>query len=127
MLSKISISILLFGFSVLSCVSSQNKSLNVETNSPAEIEAKKILGEKMMADGYLPGRIIYSDLADDCEYTIQLKDGDKDFYYVDPINLDEIFRRNNLTIWVKFNGLRRMNRCEKAAPVSITEIKNRDE
>ena len=80
-----------------------------------------------MADGYLPGRIIFSDLAEDCEYTIQLKDGERDFYYVDPINLEENFRNNAQTVWVKFNGLRRMNRCEKATPVEITEILKRDE
>ena len=126
MLAKFSF-YLLFIFTFLSCVSSQNQSQNMETNSAAEIEAKKALAEQMMSDGYLPGRIIYSDLSDDCEYTIQLKRGEKDFYYVDPINLSKNFRRDNQTIWVKFNGLRRMNRCEKATPVEITEIKNRDE
>lgn len=117
----------IFSVFILSCITTQNQSQNLETNSPAEIEAKKIVAEKMMADGYLPGRIIYSDLADDCEYTIQLKDGERDFYYVDPVNLEENFRSDEQTIWVKFNGLRRMNRCEKASPVEITEIKNRDE
>lgn len=127
MISKFSLSALLFSFAFLSCGTSQNSPQNVETNSAEEIEAKKVMAEQMMAAGYLPGRIIYSDLADDCEYTIQLKSGERDFYYVDPINLENPFRVNNQTIWVKFNGLRRMNRCEKAAPVEITEIKNRDE
>ncbi len=127
MISKLSLSALLFSFALLSCGTSQNSPQNVETNSAEEIEAKKVMAEQMMAAGYLPGRIIYSDLADDCEYTIQLKSGERDFYYVDPINLENPFRVNNQTIWVKFNGLRRMNRCEKAAPVEITEIKNRDE
>ncbi len=125
MLSKI-----LLGFCMLAitaCVSTQNQPQNVETNSPAEIEAKKIAAEKMMEAGYLPGRIIYSDLADDCEYTIQLKDGDRDFYYVDPINLDKKFNTDGQTVWVKFGGLNRMNRCEKAAPVSIIEIEIGDE
>ncbi|WP_157417915.1 hypothetical protein [Aequorivita capsosiphonis] len=99
----------------------------METNKDAEIEAQKAEGEKMMAAGYLPGRIVYSDLADDCEYTIQLKDGEKDFYYVDPINLDQKFSTDEKTIWVKLTWLRRMNRCEKAAPVEITEIKDRAE
>jgi hypothetical protein len=112
---------------MLSCGSIQNNPENRETNSPAELEAQKIKAEKMMADGYLPGRIIYSDLADDCEYTIQLKNGDRDFYYVDPINLQENFRTDEQTIWVKFNGLRRMNRCEKASPVEIIEMINREE
>jgi len=126
MWSKISFSVL-FSVIVLSCISSQQQSTNLETNSAAEIEAKKALAAQMLADGYLPGRILYSELADDCEYTIQLKENSKDFYYVDPINLGENFRRDNQTVWVKFNGLRRMNRCEKAAPVEITEIMNRDE
>lgn len=126
MLAKISIYLLLC-FPVTSCISSQNQFQNVETNTPAEIEAKKALAAKMLADGYLPGRIIYSDLADDCAYTIQLKEDRTDFYYVDPINLAENFKTDNKTVWVKFNGLRRMNRCEKAAPVEITEIMNRDE
>ncbi len=125
MFSKIAF--VIFSSILLSCVSTQNQPQNIETNSPAEIEAKKIAAGKMMEAGYLPGRIIYSDLADDCEYTIQLKDGDRDFYYVDPINLDEKFNTDGQTVWVKFGGLNRMNRCEKAAPVSIIEIQNRDE
>lgn len=121
------IALVFINFIILSCISSQNQPQNVETNSASEIEAKKITAKEMMADGFLPGRIIFSDVAGDCEYTIQLKQGEKEFYYVDPINLEENFRRDNQTIWVKFNGLRRMNRCEKATPVEITEIKNRDE
>ncbi|MGO3183986.1 MAG: hypothetical protein ACTIJ9_14260 [Aequorivita sp.] len=98
----------------------------MENNKDAEIEAQKIEGEKMMAAGYMPGRIVFSDLVDDCEYTIQLKEeGQKDFYYVDPINLDEAFMKNERTVWVKYNNLRRMNRCEKARPVEILEIKDR--
>ena len=110
---------------ILSCGTVQNSSETMENNKNAEIEAQNIEGEKMMAAGYLPGRIVYSDLADDCEYTIQLKDGEKDFYYVDPINLNEEFMKDDRTVWVKFTGLRRMNRCEKANPVEIIEMKSR--
>lgn len=124
MSSKIVLIVLSFLF--ISCVSSQQRAL-VETNSAAEIEAKKYAAQKMMEDGYLPGRIIYSDLADDCQYTIQLLEAGKEFYYVDPVNLPENFRRDNVTVWVKFKGLRRMNRCENASPVEIIEILNRDE
>lgn len=125
MFSKIAF--VIFSSIILSCGVGQNQSQNVETNSPAEIEAKKIDDKAKIAEGYLAGRIIYSELADDCEYTIQLKDGEKDFYYVDPINLNENYKRDGQTVWVKFAGLGRMNRCEKAAPVSIIEIENRDE
>lgn len=118
--------IAVFSVMLLSCISIKNQAEYVETNSTAEIEAKKIAAAKMLEDGYLPGRVIYSELADDCEYTIQLKDGERDFYYVDPINLVENFRKDDQTIWVKFNDLKTMNRCENAAPVEITEIENRD-
>jgi len=125
MLSKI-----LFCFCILaitSCISIQNQTQNVETNTPAEIEAAKKAGEEMMAAGYFPGRIIYSDEADDCQYTIQLKDGERDFYYVDPLNLDEKFNTNGQTVWIKFAEVENEKRCENAIPVEITEILNRDE
>lgn len=98
--------IAVFSVMLLSCISIKNQAEYVETNSTAEIEAKKIAAAKMLEDGYLPGRVIYSELADDCEYTIQLKDGERDFYYVDPINLVENFRKDDQTIWVKFNDLK---------------------
>lgn len=121
--------LLKFGLSMLSalvfsCVSIPN-SQNIEVNKEAEIEAQKIEGEKMMAAGYLPGRIVYSDLADDCEYTIQLKDDKRGFYYVDPLNLDKDFMKNEQTVWVKLTWLRKMSRCAKAVPVEIDEIKDR--
>lgn len=120
--------VFLFSSALLfSCGTPKSETTSVETNTASEIEAKKALAAQMMADGYLPGRIIYSDLAGDCPYTIQLKKGEKDFFYVDPVNLDENFKKNNTTVWVKYNGLRRMNRCEKAVPVQIAEIRNRDE
>ncbi len=116
-----------FMLAMISCVSTQNQPENIETNSPEEIEAKKIAAAEKMAAGYIPGRIIYSDLEGDCEYTIQLNDGVRGFYYVDPINLSNKFHTHGQTVWVKYGGLGRMNRCEKAAPVSIIEIENRDE
>ncbi len=116
-----------FACLAISCQTVNNKSVNVETNTPAEIQAKKILAMKKMSEGFLPGRIIYSDLADDCEYTIQLKDSYRDFYYVDPIHLDENFFTDGQTVWVKYEKLITEKRCEKADPVKIIEIENRDE
>lgn len=110
-----------------SCGTNQNYSRDMETNSNSEIEAQKIIGKEMMAAGYLPGRVMYSELADDCEYTIQLKDGEKDFYYVDPINLAEAFRNDEQTVWIKFNALEMDDRCEKASPVELLEIMDRRE
>lgn len=117
--------LVIFSAVIFSCGSVQNSSQNMETNKTVGIEAQKIETEKMLAAGYLPGRIVYSDLADDCEYTIQLKNEKQGFYYVDPINLDKKFSTDEKTVWVKLTWLRRMNRCKKAVPVEITEIKNR--
>lgn len=125
MLSKILLSFCTLAMTA--CISTQNQAQNVETNTPAELEAQKIAGEEMMAAGYFPGRIIYSDEADDCQYTIQLKDGERDFYYVDPINLDAKFNTDGQTVWLKFTKMEIENRCEKAIPVEIIEIQNRDE
>ncbi len=116
-----------FTIAIISCVPLQNQSQDIETNSPEELKEQKMVGEEMMAAGYLPGRIIYSDVAGDCQYTIQLKEGERDFYSVDPINLDEKFNTDGQTIWVKFTSLKRENRCEKAIPVEIIEILNREE
>ncbi len=117
----------IFSSLFLSCGVNQNLSQTEEINKNAEIEVQKMEGEKMISEGYLPGRVVYSDLADDCEYTIQLEDSEKNFYYVDPMNLAEDFMKDERTVWVKFDGLRRMNRCEKANPVMIVEIKDRKE
>lgn len=125
MISKILIAF--FTFFIIACVPLQTQTQDAETNSPAELEAQKIIGEQMMQAGYLPGRIIYSDEGDDCQYTIQLKDGEKDFYYVDPVNLDRKFNTDGRSIWVKFTNLETEKRCEKANPVEIVEIQNRDE
>ena len=121
---------IIFVFSMMtffSCIPLQDQTQNMETNSAEELKAQKIVGDEMMAAGYLPGRIIYSDEGDDCQYTIQLKAGEKDFYYVDPINLEKKFNTDGQTVWLKFTTLEREKRCEKAIPVEIVEIQNRDE
>ena len=52
------------------------------------------------------------------------KDGN---YYLDPMNLTDEYKKHGEKVWVKYSGLRRMNRCIKANPVSINEIEKRIE
>lgn len=111
----------LFSVFIISCGPMQNQPAGDENNL-SEMEAKK-----MIAEGYLAGKIIYSNLKDDCEYTIQLESGERGIYYVDPVNLKEKFKQENQAVWVKYNGLRQMNRCNKAIPVEVTSIVNRTE
>lgn len=68
--------------------------------------------------GYTSGVIEYSKEKDDCEYTIKLKEG----LYYDPINLEDDFKKDGMAVYFKFRGLRMMNRCTKANPVSIEEM-----
>lgn len=41
---------------------------------------------------------------------------------LDPVNLAEEFQKDNTQVWVKFSGMRRMNRCHKANPVWIQDM-----
>jgi len=81
---------------------------------------------KMIENGFKKGVIVASDKEGDCPFTIKLRDNDYS-YYLDPINLTEEFKKDGEKIWVKFAGLRMMNRCEKANPVSIIEMHVREE
>lgn len=79
--------------------------------------------QKLKAEGYMLGTVVYSDKEDDCPYTIQMPGDKMEFYYLDPINLDEKYKKDGQKVWIKFNGLRTMNRCDKATPAEITTIK----
>ncbi len=122
-----------FSAFVLSCGTAEQKTqttsssdtTNTETTSTTETSSntESMDPKKMMAAGYLQGTIVYSDKEGDCPYTIQMPGDKMEFYYLDPINLEEKYKKDGLKVWIKFNGLRRMNRCDKATPAQITEIK----
>jgi len=77
--------------------------------------------KKMMADGYTMGTIVASTAEGDCPFVISSEiDGNAVMY--DPINLEETYKQDGMKVWYKFNGLRMMNRCEKANPVNLSEI-----
>ncbi len=71
--------------------------------------------------GYTSGTIVQSKAAGDCEWTIQLEDG----RFLDPMTIDKDFMKDGATVWIKFLPQRRMQRCDKASPVAISEIKLR--
>ncbi len=41
---------------------------------------------------------------------------------LDPVNLAEEFQKEDTQVWVKFSGMRRMNRCPEANPVWIQDM-----
>ena len=115
---KTSISIL-FVFAI-ACNSSKNT-----TSNDSEMSSENMkMEQKMMDAGFKKGTVVASKKEGDCPYTIQIDENEN---FVDPINLEEEYKTGGLEVWVKYNGLRRMNRCEKANPVSIAEIQKRAE
>lgn len=123
---NLKITFAILSLAIFSCGTIENQAPKNAEEKSAEIQAEQAADQKMMAEGFLPGRIIYSLDADDCQYTIQLKDAQTEFYYVDPINLDSNYNRDGQTVWVKFRALKRANRCDYANPVELTEIQNRN-
>lgn len=112
---------LLIVLSIISC-NTTNKVTETKNNTEQQMDAKK-----MITDGYLAGQISISTEEGDCPTTI-LIEGENGPYYYDPINLAEDFNKDGEfnndgeKVWIKFSGLRRMNRCEKASPILLNEI-----
>jgi len=118
------ISKIIFSLSTLFLLSSCNQ----KATTGAIAETKKTeMHYKMLSNGFKMGTIIASKEEGDCPFVIQLEGDDKQPYFLDPINLDESFKINGAKIWFTFGPLGRMNRCEKANPVSIIEMQKREE
>lgn len=114
--------ILLLALVIVSC--NANKKAADESASKT-VEMEKIKKE-MIEKGFQMGTIVAGKDAKDCPYAIQVGDSES-AYYLDPINLDESFKKADEKIWFTFRGLRLMNRCEKASPVEIIDIQRRSE
>lgn len=106
---------LLLLLTIISC-NTANKATVTKNETEQQMDAKK-----MIADGYLAGEISISTKEGDCPVTI-LVDGKTGPYYLDAINLSENFSKDGEKVWFKYSPLRRMNRCNKASPINITEI-----
>ena len=104
----------------IACSATKTKENTDENSTTADVMTKN---DKMVMEGYTAGTIIYSEMADDCAYTISLEGKDNLMY--DPINLDAIYQKHNEKIWFTFSPLRRMNRCVKANPISLMDVKKR--
>ncbi len=114
--------LVVFAFAILSCGTNVKQAATTATEETTPME-EVVDTQKMLAEGYLLGTIMYSDKDGDCPYTIQMPGNKMEFYYLDPINLEEKYKKDGQKVWVKFNGLRRMNRCDKATPAEIVDIK----
>lgn len=107
--------LILLGTAALLCFVSCKNTKEVAKDNIDE----KVTEEKFDPTGYTAGVIVYSQDKDDCEYTIKLKDG----LFYDPINLEDGYKKEGMAVYFKFRGLRMRNRCNKANPISIEEIR----
>lgn len=111
---------LFFSLLVFSCNTTVNSVSNSSENT-IQIDSKK-----MMEAGFIKGTIVTSEIKGDCPITIKVG-GKEGAYFLDPINLEENYKKDGEKVWFKFNGLRMMNRCNKANPISVIEIQKRVE
>ena len=95
---------------------SKKKALNNENTMEETV--------KMEEAGYKLGVIQLSDNEGECPVTIKLADPNYG-YMLDPVDIDEDYKKDGLEIWLKFSPLRMQNRCENAHPVELTEIKKK--
>ncbi len=116
----INISILLFSMLLFSC-NSTTTSVSKDSENTNQMDSKK-----MIADGFTKGLIVTSKVEGDCPITIQIE-GEERTYFLDPINIEDPYKKDGEKIWFKYAGLRMMNRCLKANPISIIEIQKRVE
>jgi hypothetical protein len=113
--------ILIVALTIFSCSSKKTT-----TDAMADTKKSEMI-TKMEENGFKMGTIVASKAKGDCPYVIQMEGEDKQSYFLDPINLDESFKINGEKIWFTYAGLRMMNRCEKANPVSIIDMEKREE
>lgn len=124
-LTVITLTLLSCGSAEKQTTSTPETSTTTETTIATETNTdnENMDTKKLMAAGYMLGTIVYSDKEGDCPYTIQMPGDKMEFYYLDPVNLEESYKKDGQKVWIKFAGLRRMNRCDKATPAEITAIK----
>lgn len=107
----------------LSILMGCNTTKNTQQVDPPMDNSAEI--KEMTAQGFLMGTIKTYKTEGSCPFVIEVA-GETPIFY-DPINLEEVYKVNDQKIWFKFAGLRMMNRCVKANPVSILEIQKRAE
>lgn len=104
--------LLLLGAITMSCCG--QKTVSTE-------ETKNTTMEETTFDstGFTSGTIVQSKAEGDCEWSIELADG----RFLDPQTMEKEFMQDGATVWFKFTPQRRMQRCDKASPVAINEIR----
>ena len=95
---------------LVNCIS--NESINSKNT-------KQISTKMMQEKGYKKGTIQFSSQMDKCQYTIKADDIP---YLIDPINLEDSLKKDQLKIWFTYQALRMKNRCAEANPVRLKDV-----
>ncbi len=106
-----------------SCNSTKTTTKDKVTDSKTEVMDAK----KMAEDGFWEGTVVLSKAENDCPVTIKIE-GKDGAYFLDPINMTEKYEGfiiDGTKVWIKYAGLRMMNRCDKASPVNIIDLQAR--
>ena len=94
--------------------------LAASCNSTKTTADKQAQDQAMIDQGYVSATVVLQPQEEGCPVIIKTENE-----MLDPIDLSEDFKEDQLAVWVKFARLRRMNRCAMAGPVSITEIQKK--
>ncbi|MEM0519119.1 MULTISPECIES: hypothetical protein [Aequorivita] len=101
--------------SLASCSSSKANTSRPNNRGNSQVAAPVVQEYK--------GIIVHSTAEGDCEYVIALED-DRTVMF-DPVNLLGNFKTHGMRVWFTFRSLKMPNRCDKANPISITDIRER--
>jgi hypothetical protein len=111
------IAIVSFCFCLAACCTSKKAASDSETSNLKTT----MTDTEMLNAGFNSGTIVASTKDGDCPFVINVDGADVLMY--DPTNLEDAYKENGMKVWFKFRGLRMMNRCTKANPVELLEMK----
>ncbi len=120
--------LLLFSISIITLVTFSCCSASKKTSNEVSKKSETVMdSKKMLEEGYWEGVVVLSKAEGDCPVTIKI-DNKEGSYFLDPINMTEKYKGfiiEGTKVWIKYAGLRMMNRCDKASPVNIVDLKSR--
>jgi hypothetical protein len=120
--------VLLFALTIFSCDSSKRSRAEKEVipvppekaERPSSLDEPKTDGQ-VLAEGYKRAKVVDAAGLDGCGFLLELEDGSK----LQPLNLSDAFRINNLEVIVKVKPENRSGICMAGKIVSIIDIRKR--
>jgi hypothetical protein len=110
---------------LISCIFLSYTGCN-STKQSASQTSKNEMKKDFLKEGYVRGIIVKNSAKGSsmCGLKVKLVETKE---FLDPVGIEVDNFRNDDAIWIKFVSSRMRNRCDDARPVSVIEIKKRDE